>query len=476
MSILRNFIYNTIYQVFIILLPIITVPYISRVLGKEGVGIYSYTASYAQYFVLLGMIGISIYGNRQIAYNKGNREKVSKEFSNIYLLQFITTTISLIVYLTIFVGINKENKLLFLVQGLPILAAIFDISWLFIGYEDMKSVVIRNSIAKLIGISLIFIFVKKPSDIILYALILGISTCVGQVVMWFNLTKVVSFSKPNIKEAILHLRPSLSLFISQLAIQVYVLLDKTMLGLMTDSGQVGLYDSSQKTIKLALTLVTSLGTVMLPRMSSLYAEGKMDKFKEMIYKAFSFVNLVAIPMVFGLVAIADGFSVWFYGEKFSGIEILLKVGSLIIFAISWSNILGIQIMIPMKKERQFTISVTIGAIVNILLNFLLIVRFKSIGTTVSSVAAEITVTIIQLYMLRDFIEMRKILKTIYKPLIGSILMFLVIAVIGIILPIGIIYTIIEVGIGLGVYIFTMIILKDKFLLGLLDMGLKIIKR
>ncbi|MDK0750910.1 flippase [Clostridium perfringens] len=463
MSVVKNFLYNTIYQVFIIVLPIITVPYISRVLGANGVGEYSYTSTYAQYFILLGTIGISLYGNRQIAYTKKNEEKMSKEFCNIYILQVITETISFLIYIIVFVLINNNNKLLYLVQSILILGKIFDISWFFIGYEDMKSVVLRNSIVKICGVILIFIFVKNESDLILYALIIGLSTLIGQLIMWVGIRGKISFYKPNYREVIGHIRPSLSLFISQLAIQVYILLDSTMLGLITDSTQVGLYANSQKTIKMVLALVTSLGVVMLPRMSALYSEGNMKDFKKMIYKAFGFVNFMTFPMVLGLIAVSDDFSIWFYGTQFNGIQILLKIGSFIILAISWSNILGIQIMLPMRKEKEFTISVVIGAITNVIFNLILISRLKAIGTTISSVVAEFSVTIVQLYFLRNLISIKEVLKTTYRPFIASLIMFIFINFIMCFIPFGIIYTFLEIIFGIIIYILIMITFKDKFL-------------
>ena len=161
MKLLKNFLYNQIYQLFLVLAPLITVPYISRVLGTDGVGLFSYSSSYAQYFVLLGMIGIDLYGSRQIARSKNSEEKYGRDFSNIYSLQFITTATALIIYLIIFVGINKDRQILYLAQGTVVVASMFDISWLFIGLEDMKSVVLRNAFVKIVGIILIFILVKN---------------------------------------------------------------------------------------------------------------------------------------------------------------------------------------------------------------------------------------------------------------------------------------------------------------------------
>lgn len=464
MSLRRNFLYNTIYQIFVIFIPIITVPYISRVLGPNGIGIYSYTASYAQYFVLFGMIGISLYGNRQIAYNKGNKSDLSKTFWNIYGLQFITTSISLIIYIVFFCILNSQYREIYLVQSIIIFSAVFDISWFFIGYEDMKSVVLRNTAVKMVGIICIFIFINKATDIIKYALIMAGSNFFGQLIMWLNLKNKVSFIKPRIKYSFKHLKPSLALFISQLAIQIYILLDKTMLGYIVGVEQVGLYENSQKTIKLALTLITSLGVVMLPRMSALYAQGNIEKIKDMINKSFSFVNFMAFPMVFGLIAIANTFSGWFYGRSFEGIGELLKIGSFLMIAIGWSNILGIQVMLPMQKEKQFTISVSVGAIVNFILNMLLINKFQASGTTLASIVAEFAVTGMQIYFLKNFINITEIIKTIIKPMIGSIFMFIVLKIIIPMFNIGFIWTLIEVIIGAIVYTVIMYLFKDKFLM------------
>ena len=463
MSLKKNIVYNTIYQLLTIILPLVTVPYISRVLGPEGQGRYSYTSAYSQYFIIIGMIGISLYGNRQMAYVKDDNKKLSKEFINIYTLQFITTVISLISYFIIFTVINKSYRLLYTIESLAIIAAILDISWFFIGIGDMKNVVIRNTITKLAGVVLIFLLVKDSGDVTIYAAIMGGATLAGQLTMWTGLKGRISFEKPSLKYAANHLQPALALFVSQLAIQVYTLPDRTMLGVLTTEAQVGLYDNSQKTIKLLVTLISSLGVVMLPKMSELVSKGKKEEFKELIYTVFRGVNFMSIPMAFGLMGIANSFSLWFYSDKFDGISILLKVGGFIVIAISWSNILGIQVMLPMKKEKEFTISVTVGAITNFVLNIILILNFKSLGATIASVAAECAVTFTQLYFLRDIISIKKILKGTVKPFIGSIIMVTVINMCSRFIPINVIGTTIQVIIGVTTYGISMLILKDETL-------------
>lgn len=470
MSLVKNAFYNIIYQVFNVLMPVIIVPYISRILGKEGVGAYSYTNSYVQYFVTFGMLGISLYGSRQIARDKANKEKMSKDFWNIYALQLICTTISTLLYIIIFIFINKNDKYLYLAQGLNLLVAIVDISWFFIGYEEMKKVILRNLIAKIVGVGLIFTLVKDSGDLILYTIILGGSMLIGQILMWISLKERIDFIRPEIKEIKKHFKPATALFMTQLAAQIYVLLDKTMLGLITNEAQVGLYENSQKTIKIALTVATSIGVVMLPRMSNLYSDGKFDEFKKMMNKSFSFICLLAFPTFLGIASIADNLSPWFYGDSFSGIEILIKVGAIIIIPISISNVLGMQILIPIGREKQFTFSVLGGLVVNIIINLILIKNYGALGTTISSVFAEITVTLMQFYYLRDIVNIREIVKKIIKPLIGSLIMYIILINISRYMASSIVNTIILSGLGVIIYLVIMIISKHECIKDLLNLA------
>lgn len=477
MSLKTNYIYNTLYQVLVVLLPLITTPYVSRILGVEGVGKYAYTSSYTQYFILLGMLGISLYGKREIGYVSNDKFERSKRFCNIYAVQFICAVIAYFLYIFLFVGINNADRTLYLIQSLLILGCLFDISWFFIGIENLKSVVIRNLIVKLISIIAIFMFVKENNDILIYALIMGLGTVFGQLIMWLNLRDKVVFVKPSLPELKTHFIFASKLLVSQLAIQIYVVLDKTMLGILATEVQVGLYDNSQKIIKTILGLVTSIAVVLMPRMSSLFAQDKMDEFKSLANTVFSYINFIGIPIMVGLIAVAKEFSAWFYGPDFQGIEYLLMIGSVIIIAISWSNVLGMQIMIPMKKEKQFTVSVTIGAVVNFMLNLMLIKSFGAIGSTLSTVIAEITVTIVQVYFLRELIDFKYALRTFAKPILCAIPMYIIVKQTLVFMPINIIGTTVAVCVGIMVYFSLAYLLKHELMIkGIEELKDKVMKR
>ena len=452
MQVVKNFLYNVSYQLLVIILPLITVPYVSNILGAEGIGNYAFTHANMQYFIIFGMVGITLYGNRQIAYVRGNKEKLKNTFFSIYTLQLITTTISFILYL-IFVLVfnNGDYKWLYIVQGINIIASMADISWLFMGLEQFKKTVVRNTIVKLASLASIFIFVKSSNDTVIYTLILALSALIGNLTFWFYVPKAIGFKSIKISGLNLHLKASLALFIPQIAIQIYVLLDRTMLGTITDTVQVGFYENSQKIVKIVLTLATAIGTVMMPKIANTVASGDMKKVKYYIKNSFFFVSALSIPLMFGLMGVAPELSPWFFGNNFVGIEKLIVISSLIILAISWSNVLGMQLLVPLNKTKEFTISVTSGAIINFVLNLVLIKKFGAIGSCISTIIAEFTVTSVQFYLIKDFIKAKELIKPVVLFIPASIVMYIFVRIIGNFMGAGILTNIVQGMVGVISY-------------------------
>lgn len=459
-SILKNLTYNVIYQIVVLFIPLITTPYISRVLGRNGIGIYGYTLSIVQYFIILGTLGIDMYGNREIAYVRDDNEKISKTFWTICCLKLITTSISLILFI-VFVSLNKNYKEIYIIQSINIIAAMLDISWLFIGLEDFKKVVTRNIIIKIVGVLFIFIFIKSSNDLNKYITINVLMIFIGNLIMWVYIPKGIQKIKICYKDIKIHLVKVIQLFIPQVAIQIYVVLDKTMLGLLSTVSDVGLYEQSQKLIKLALALVTSLGVVMLPRMSNIFASGNFKKMSEYLNNSLKFVLYLSIPMSVGLAGISDKFVPWFFGEEFSAVSLLITVQMPILILIAVSNVLGTQYLLPSNRIKEFTKSVIFGAIINLFLNLILIPKYKALGACISSVFAELVVTYIQYNCLKKNINSKVISINIIKYVIASIIMLIVIKYIGFNMKIGIITNIIQIICAIIVYFLSLIILKEE---------------
>lgn len=462
MKIVKNFLFNVSYQVFILLVPLVTTPYISRVLGSEGVGINAYTNSIIQYFILFGSIGISTYGNRQIAYSRGNARDVSQDFWEISILRFLTIAISYIAFL-IYLNFVSQYHGFFFAQSFQIIAAAFDISWLFMGLENFKITVLRNFVVKIISLVCIFTMVKTENDLGTYILILSLSLLVGNLSLWGYLKRYIS--KPDFKNLKIfkHIKPSISLFIPQVAIQIYLVLNKTMLGSISGVKSAGYFEYSDRIVKIVLAVVTSIGTVMLPRMASIYASRDFGKLKQYMYTTGDFINFLSIPLMFGLVAIAPKFSVWFMGEEFAITGNLMIVESAVIFLIGWGVMLGNQYLIPTNQTGKYTWAVSISALVNLVLNVPLIYSIGVMGATIATVASEITSTGLQLFFIRRQIEIPKLFKGLWKYLLSGLIMFLIVRYLNNIFTMTIVTLATEVVAGALIYVILCLVLRAPFI-------------
>ncbi|ABJ67663.1 oligosaccharide flippase family protein [Pediococcus pentosaceus] len=462
MKIVKNFLFNMTYQVFILLVPLITTPYISRVLGSEGVGINAYTNSIIQYFILFGSIGISTYGNRQIAYCRDDERELSKTFWEISILRFVTIFIAYMAFI-IYLNLTTQYHSYFIAQSYQIIAAAFDISWFFMGLENFKITVIRNFVVKIISLICIFTMVKDTNDIGIYILILSLSLLFGNLSLWGYLKKYIK--KPDFKQLKLlkHIKPSVALFIPQIAIQIYLILNKTMLGSISGVRSAGYFEYSDRIVKIVLAIVTSIGTVMLPRMASIFANKDYKKLHEYMYTSGDFINFISIPLSFGLAAVAPKFSVWFMGSEFSITGKLMTVEAIVIFLIGWGVMIGNQYLIPTNQIRKYTYAVSASAVVNLVLNVPLIYSMGVMGATIATVASEITSTSLQLYFIRRQINIRKLFQGFWKYLLAGLVMFLVVRFLNDLLRMTFLLLLVEVLAGVIVYAGLCWILKVPFI-------------
>ncbi|WP_251954301.1 polysaccharide biosynthesis C-terminal domain-containing protein [Levilactobacillus brevis] len=462
MQVVKNYLYNAIYQVFILLVPLITIPYLARTLGPVGVGINSYTNSIIQYFILFGSIGVSLYGNRQIAFVRDDREKMSRTFFEILLMRIITISCAFIFFL-VFMCFVKEYRSYYWAQSVSILAAAFDISWFFMGIEDFAITVLRNLFVKILTLVCIFTFVKSYNDLDSYILILSLSLLIGNLTLFPSLRKYVTL--PNLKSIHpwCHLRPSLLLFIPQMATQIYLIVNKTMLGSMTSVRAAGYFDQSDKIIKMVLAVVTATGMVMLPHVANAFMNGKLDKTKEYLYRSFSFVTALSIPMLFGLIAVAHKFVPLFFTNKFSMVAPLMMLESVVVLFVSWGSAVGNQYLLPTKQMKSYTTSVILGAIVNVFSNIPLIHLWGATGATIATIASEMTVSGFQILSIKRQIKYHLLFEDFGKYLLSGILMFGVVVVVDYSTPVSWFCLIGEVSLGIVVYVFSLWAFKTKIL-------------
>lgn len=462
-SITKNYIYNVIYQIIIIILPIITTPYISRTLGAEGVGTYGYVISIVTYFTLIGTLGLTNYGKREIAYVQDNKEKRDRIFSELFLFRIISTMITVGIYI-VSLCIHNEYSIYYRILIFEILAMMFDISWFFQGIEEFKKVVIRNTIVKIVSIILIFILIKEPSDLWIYFCIYAISNFVGNATLWIKIRKYICLRKVKLSDLKKHIKPTISLFIPQIATSIYTVLDKTMLGALTDNvAEVGFYEQSQKIVKIALTLVTTMGAVMIPRIAYTYSIGDKEKISSYMRKTFNFVWMLAFPIMFGIMATAKDLVPWFFGSGYEKVADLMIWSSPIIIFISLSTITGSQFLMSIKKQNVHTMAVIIGSIINVVLNLIMLRAYGAMGAVVSTVIAELAITLIEIIYVVQFkyIKCKDIFYKSYKYILIGLVMFLVVWQVQAKLEASIISTFIEILVGGVIYTGLLLITKDK---------------
>lgn len=463
-SIAKNYIFNLVYQLLSIVLPLVTTPYLSRVLGAEPIGIYGYTISIVTYFILFGTLGISMYGQREIAYVQNDKNKQSKAFWEINIVRFITLPISMLIFYLSFC-LNGDYQIYYRILLVYMISNMFDISWYLQGIEEFGKTVIRNIIVKALSLILIFVCVKTQNDLWKYLLIFSGAELLGNLTMWMYLPRYINkveFKKLEIKK---HIKPTITLFIPQIATQIYTVMDKTMVGLITNNmSEVGYYEQAQKIVKSALTVITSLGTVMSSRIANCYANNKKEEILANIEKSFNFVCFLGIPIVLGIIGISKNLVPWFYGDGYEKVVSLLIATSPIILAIGFSNVTGLQYLVPIGKQKEYTKSVTIGALSNLILNIILIKLFQSIGAAIASVISEIFVFAVQYYYIRDIIKIRRIAQISCKYLISGFVMLGILVITQVMMIPSAMNTVIQIILGAIIYILILIILKDKFVL------------
>jgi len=465
-SIKLNYVLNTAYQILVLIVPLITTPYISRVLGANGIGIYSYTYSIISYFILCAVMGTSTYAQRTIAFYQDDLENRSKKFFDIIAFRMISTIICCAIYVIYLKSSICVYKEVATIQLIYLIAVAFDVSWLFQGVEDFKRIVLRNTLAKIFNIFLLFIFVKNTEDVIIYTFILSGMTFVANISVWPYLPKYIKKVSLRKITPFSDIKSIISLFIPTIAIQVYAVLDKTMIGYFAvDAVENGYYEQTEKIVRMALAVVTSLGTVMIPRIAKLYHDDDQKKIKYYLTQSYQFVWFLGIPIMCGLIGVAKLFVPVFYGPGYDKIQILLPIYSCLVVAVALSNVTGCQYLIPTKRQNVYTMAVVASAVLNLLLNLILIPKYLSIGAAVASVFAEFLGAIIMMIYVhkKQLVNISNVFKLSHKNWIAGILMLVVVRAMSGVLNATVINLLIAIVVGFFVYGFTLIMQKDDFL-------------
>ena len=423
-SVKINYFYNVLVNLTAVIFPIITAPYVARVLEPDGIGLFNFSATYAGYFALFALLGIPTYGVREIAKIGEDKIKQTKLVSELMSIAVITTTLVSFIYLVTIalVGQLSENYLIFILAGFVIYLAPFKINWYYQGVEEFGYITFITLLVRVFSIVCLFLFVHDKTDLIAYVFLNVLGGVIADV---WNFVKLVRsgvrpyFTLINLRR---HLKPLLLLFASSVAISIYTVLDTIMLGFIKDYTEVGYYYNASHITKIILSFATSLSIVVIPRFSSYIGQKDMGNAMSLFNKSVSFTSFLVFPMAIGLMLISPVFIPWFLGNLFYGSIIPMMILSFLIIAIGFSSILGMQVLVGLGQEKLFFYSILIGAVLNFILNSLLISPFGAVGASIASVVAEVTIVVVMAWFIYKFTPIRiNIWNNIFKSLLGSLL-------------------------------------------------------
>lgn len=404
--------------------PLITSPYISRVLGAENIGIYSYNYSIAYYFGIFCMFGIANYGVRSIAKVKlDDRKARSTIFWEIYTMQIITSFFVILAY-SIYLYCSDidywENAQIELIY---VLSVAVDVYWYYFGTEQFQKTTARSFVVKLSTLLSILLFVKDRNDLNLYTIIMAVGSLISSLILWIVLFKQVDFVRVKWSNVMRHAKPNLTLFIPVVSLAIFHYTDKLMIGWLSTMDELGYYSNADKVINIPTGLVAGLGVVMLPRISSLSAKCEWKQINDYIHKSLVFSMWIGTAICFGIISISTDFVPLFFGPGFDKCIALMVALSPVLLFKSWHHILRMQYLIPLGKDMQFNISVIVAAILNILVNWLLIPQMGAIGAVIGTLAAEFCVAFFYTWFARKFVNTCKAMLLTSFYIVAGIIMY-----------------------------------------------------
>lgn len=407
-SIKINFLYNILLNISSVVFPLITAPYVSRVLEPDGVGLNNFANTYAGYFALVALLGIPTYGVREVSKVRDDKEVLCQLISQLMSIATITTIIVSLLYFTtiVLVGQLTENYIIFFLAGFAIYLAPFKINWFYQGIEEFGFIAFRSLIIKTISVVLLFIFVNDKGDLIAYLFLCVFGNVCADIWNYIKMWKCGIKPHFTIKGLSQHINPLLLLFSSSIAVSIYTVLDTLMLGFIKDYEEVGFYTNAMHMSKVILSAVTSLSIVVVPRVSYYVKSKDFIKISELMNKSFSVVSFLAFPVAFGLACISPFFVPLFFGAKFMGSVIPLMILSMLIIAIGLNNLTGVQILIGMGRDKLFLYSVLVGTLSNFIMNLFFIPLWGAVGASISSVIAEIVILFVTTYFVYHYTQIR----------------------------------------------------------------------
>lgn len=451
-SLSKNYIYQFLYQILILVIPFVLSPYLTRVMRETALGVYSYADSIASYFLIVAMLGISRYGQRVISEHAEDNTVLRKTFWSLYCVHAVISVFVLIVYIIFVVLFVKADQIVFFIEAFYVFSALFDITWLFYGLENFRSVVIKNTFVKIFQCVCIFLFVKSPDDLWLYTLIMSLGILIGHAVLMPQVIKLIKPIRFSFSDAKSHFIPLLVFSVSVIASFLYTVFDKTLLGLMSTKENVAYYEYSNKIINIPKTVIGVTGTVMFPRACRLAAKGDIAGQRKYINYSYLISAFIGMASMFGLLSVARLFAQIYYGDNFSVCGQIMMMMSPLVGIVGIGDVVRTQYMIPNHMDKQFNICILLNAGINILLTILLIPRFGVYGAVIGSVSAETFGMVLQMILCKRFIIFKDIIKSFIPFSLIGFVMLVVLRISNSFLPYNTFGLLVQIIVGAIVYL------------------------
>ena len=449
-SIKKNFIYQALWQILSMILPLVTSPLLARTLGAEGIGIYAYISSIVGYFALVANFGISKYGIRAIAAVSNDKEKRSAVFWEIWYLHSILSILIGILYF-IYAWNYSEYRQYFCIMGMQYIGNILSIHWLFAGMEDFKKITIRDALVKLATFILIVAFIRDKTDLVNYILIMSFSGLIGNGIFWISKKKYIQKVPVNWENIFYHMKGFMILFVPVLLESIYVMMDKVMLGTLSTKTAVGFYENAEKAL-ISNRIIHALTIVVMPRTALLIANEATHQIDVLMKKAVDLSIFLSVAFSFGTAAIAKEFSVIFWGKKFMPCADLIVIMAMSMPAMALSRLIREGYLIPAKEDRKYMLSAGSGALFNFMINLIFIPKLGAVAAAISTLVAEYAVLVVQIITVRGKLSIVKYIISNLIYLIFGIVMFYAVRLVGNFFGIALHTLLIEIVVGIVVYL------------------------
>lgn len=463
-KIVRNYIYNAAYQILVLLVPIITAPYLSRTLGASNLGIYSFVNSSGSIITSLSLLGIYAYGNRQTAYVRDNRDELTRTFWELMFTRLILGVIGTTIYV-VYILFNRNFSFYFLIYYPFILAQFIDCSWVYVGLEDMRPAVMKNFVSKVANVIGIFLFVRKKEDVWIYILLLAMTALLSNMSIYFQLPKYIDRRKGGHRELLTnmlhHIKGSVFLFLPQAALLLYLQIDKIMIKWLTGTtSQVSFYDQAEKIIYIPLTLITVMSTVMMPRIANEFKKNNRQVIQALLTKAGKVTLFMAFPLMAGLFTVSRQFIPWYLGDEFISSAYAMMILAPIVVFNSLSGISGVQYFTATNQINALMKSNGSAVITNIIINLILIPKYGYLGAAVATVFSSLILVWIQYYILNRQMNIKTLLKPGFRYFTVSAVMVAAIYIPTRKMAAHPVTTLLQVMIGASVYFLILFCVKD----------------